>query len=80
MPIFFVVFGQKILIFTGEIKRFVTHIMENPPIGNLFALFFGWAQDQMGQKCQYLTQNDQKANFWPNFAVVEPKILILSYI
>ena len=26
-----VVFGQKILIFTGEIKSFVTHITENPP-------------------------------------------------
>ena len=26
-----VVLGQKILIFTGEIKSFVTHIMENPP-------------------------------------------------
>ena len=24
-------FGQKILIFTGEIKSFVTHITENPP-------------------------------------------------
>ena len=26
-----VVFEQKILIFTGEIKSFVTHITENPP-------------------------------------------------
>ena len=26
-----VVFGQKILFFTGEIKSFVTHITENPP-------------------------------------------------
>ena len=24
-------FGQKVLIFTGEIKSFVTHITENPP-------------------------------------------------
>ena len=24
-------FGQKILIFPGEIKSFVTHITENPP-------------------------------------------------
>ena len=24
-------FGQKILIITGEIKSFVTHITENPP-------------------------------------------------
>ena len=27
-----VVFGQKILFFTGEIKSFVTHITENPPM------------------------------------------------
>ena len=26
-----VVFGQKILFFTGEIKSFVTYITENPP-------------------------------------------------
>ena len=26
-----VIFGQKILIFTREIKSFVTHITENPP-------------------------------------------------
>ena len=26
-----VVFGQKILFFTGEIKSFVTNITENPP-------------------------------------------------
>ena len=26
-----VVFGQKILFFTGEIISFVTHITENPP-------------------------------------------------
>ena len=26
-----VVFGQKILFFTGEIKSFVTHITENTP-------------------------------------------------
>ena len=26
-----VVFGQKILFVTGEIKSFVTHITENPP-------------------------------------------------
>ena len=26
-----VVFGQKILFFTGEIKIFVTYITENPP-------------------------------------------------
>ena len=26
-----VVFGQKIIFFTGELKSFVTHMTENPP-------------------------------------------------
>ena len=26
-----VVFGQKILIFTREVKSFVAHVMQNPP-------------------------------------------------
>ena len=30
----------------------------------MFALFFGWAWDEMGQKCQYLAQNDQICIFW----------------
>ena len=62
-------FGQKILIFPGEIKSFVTHIMENH-LGTLFALFFGRALKKRAknaniwpkmpifdQKCQYLTKN-----------------------
>ena len=69
-----VVFGQKILFFTGEIKRFVTHITENH-LGNLSALFFGPASDQMGQKCQYLAQN---ASLRPNLAVFGPKIQFLG--
>ena len=62
------VFGQKILIFTGEIKSFVTHITKNH-LDTLFALVFGRAWDEMGKKCQYLAQNDQKCifltKFWP---------------
>ena len=34
-----VIFGEKILFFTGEIKSFVTHITENPP-GNLVHIGF----------------------------------------
>ena len=51
-------------------KSFGTHIMENL-LGNLSALFFGQALDQMGQKCRYLAQN---ASFGPNLAVFGPQI------
>ena len=68
------VFGPKILIFMGVSKSFGTNITENH-LDNLSALFFGQALDQMGQKCQYLAQNDQKY-FGPNLAVFGPKILI----
>ena len=64
------VFGPKILIFMGVSKSFGTNITENHK-ENLFALFFGHAFDQMGQKCRYLAQN---ASFGPNLAVFGPKI------
>ena len=35
-----------------------------PHLGTMFALFFGQAWDEMGQKCQYLAQNDQICIFW----------------
>ena len=41
----------------------------------MFALYFGRAWDEMGQKWQYLAK---KANFGPNLAVYGPKILIFS--
>ena len=53
-----------------ESKSFGTNITENH-FGNLSALFFGQALDQMGQKCRYLAQN---ASFGPNLAVFGPKI------
>ena len=64
------VFGPKSLIFMGLSKSFGTNITENH-FGNLSALFFGQALDQMGQKCRYLAQN---ASFGPNLAVFGPKI------
>ena len=64
------VFGPKILIFMGVSKSFGTNITENH-LGNLSALFFGQALDQMGQKCRYLAKN---AHFGPNLAVFGPKI------
>ena len=68
------VFGPKSLIFMGLSKSFGTNITENH-FGNLSALFFGQALDQMGQKCQYLAKN---ASFGPNLAVFEPKILMFT--
>ena len=43
-------FWPNILIFMGVSKSFGTNITENH-FGNLSALFFGQALDQMGQKC-----------------------------
>ena len=39
----------------GVSKSFGTNITENH-FGNLSALFFGQALDQMGQKCRYFAQ------------------------
>ena len=64
------VFGPKSLIFMGLSKSFGTNITENH-FGNLSALFFGHALDQVGQKCRYLAQN---ASFGPNLAVFGPQI------
>ena len=50
----------------GVSKSFGTNITENH-FGNLSALFFGQAWEEMGKKCQYLAQNDQKCIFWTNF-------------
>ena len=58
------VFGPKILIFMGVSKSFGTNITENH-FGNLSALFFGQALDQMGQKCRYLAQNASLGQIWP---------------
>ena len=72
-----VVLGQKILILTEESKGFGTHITEKKHLGTLFALFFGRAWDEMGQKCQYLAKN---AIFGPNLAVFGTKILIFMRV
>ena len=63
-------FGPNSLIFMGVSKSFGTNITENH-FGNLSALFFGHALDQMGQKCRYLAKN---TSFRPNLAVFGPKI------
>ena len=66
------VFGPKSLIFMGLSKSFGTNITENH-FGNLSALFFGHALDQVGQKCWYLAQN---ASF---VTVEEAEETIVSY-
>ena len=43
-----VIFGQKVLFFTGENKSFVTHITENPPRHLVHIVF--WSG--IGQKVQ----------------------------
>ena len=58
--------GKKILFFMGVSESFGTNITENH-LYNLSALFFGQALDQMGKKCKYLAQNDQKCRFWTKF-------------
>ena len=58
----------------GVSKSFGTNITENH-LGNLSALFFGQALDQMGQKCRYLAQN---ASFGPNLAVFGQKSIFLG--
>ena len=70
-------FGPKILILKGGSKNFGTHITEKH-LGTLFALFFGREWDKMGQKCQYLAQNDQNCIFCTKFGLFGPKILILT--
>ena len=61
-----VVFGQKILTFTGESKSFDTHITEKPT-RQLVRIVYGQAWDKMGQKHQYLALNDQKYFFLTKF-------------
>ena len=57
------IFGPKILIFMGVSKSFGTNITENH-FGNLSALFFGQALDQVGQKMPIF---GPKCQFWAKF-------------
>ena len=61
------VFGPKIIILMEVSESFGTNITKNH-LDNLSALFFGQFLDQMGQKCQYLAENDQTCIFWPFWA------------
>ena len=61
-----VVLGQKILIFTGEIRSFVTHITENPP-RHLVVIGFWSPWDEMGKNMPIFGQIDLNCIFWTNF-------------
>ena len=60
-----VVFGQKILFFTGEIKSFVTHIKENPPRHLVYIVF--WSGMEPNGSNVPNAQNDHKCIFWAKF-------------
>ena len=72
-----VVFGQKILILTGESKSFGTHITEKH-LGTLFALFYGRAGTKWAKIANIWPKLHRNDNYGPNLAVFGPKILILS--
>ena len=59
-----VVFGQKILFFTGEIKSFVTHITENPPRHLVHIVF--WSG--IGQNVQKMAIFGPK---WPKMQILD---------
>ena len=59
-----VIFGQKILFFTGEIKSFVTHISENPPRHLVHIVF--WSG--IGQNVQKMAKFGQK---WPKMQILD---------
>ena len=60
-----VVFGQKILIITGEIKSFGTHIRENPP-RHLVHIGF-WSGIEQWAKNANIWPKLTKNAFWTNF-------------
>ena len=74
-----VVFGQNILIFTGEIRRVVTHITENPP-GHLVRIGFSSGMGRNGQKiwANIWPKMTKSAYFGQHLAAFGPKILILT--
>ena len=63
-----VVFWAKNLNFYWKKQKFVlVPTLRKNHLRILFALFFGQAWDEMGQKYKYLAQNDQKCQFWAKF-------------
>ena len=65
-------FGQKVLIFTGEIKSFVTHITKKQP-RHLVGIGF-WSG--MGKNGQIMPIFGPKCIFWTNFGRFWAKNLI----
>ena len=73
-----VIFGQKILIFTGESKSFGTHIKGKPPTHLVRIVFWSGMGRNRQKKCQHLAQIDQKCIFWTKFVRFWPKILTFT--
>ena len=71
-----VVFGHKILFFTGEIKIFVTYITENPSRHLVHIVFWSGIGKNVQRMAIFGPKMTKNADFGPNLAVFGPKILI----
>ena len=71
-----VVLGQKVLISTGEIKRFVTQKTENPPRHLVRIVFWSGMGRNGGKNANIWPKMTKNAYFGPNLAVFWPKVLI----
>jgi hypothetical protein len=71
-----VVFGQKILFFTGEIKSFVAHITENPPKHPVHIVFWSGIGQNVQKNGNIWPKMTNNADFGPNCGRFWPKILI----
>ena len=68
-----VVFGQKILIFTGEIQIFVTHITEKPPRHLVHIVFWSGIGQNVQKNGNIWPKMTNNADFGPNLAVFGQK-------
>ena len=68
-------FWAKIQIFNEEIKRFVTHITENPK-RHLVRIVFGRHRTKWAKNANIWPKMSKNPYFGPNLAVFGPKILI----
>ena len=62
-----VVFGQKILFFTGEIKSFVAHITENPPKHPVHIVFWSGIGQNVQKNGNIWPKMTKNADFGPNY-------------
>ena len=62
-----VVFGQKILFFTEEIKSFVTHLTKNPPWHLVHIGFWSGIGQNVQKNGNIWPKMTKNADFGPNF-------------